>query len=153
LTFDWSNIDFLSFRKSKCFLSYQWTSYLIEKAFTHTHALHELSLLFKKFFLQKLFAHRLFNSFLYACIFFTSSLTIFTGLDPCVCWFLVDNLTLLLSPIFVLGYGFNFILCLPFVIVWQKGGVFFYCIWSLDRKCISKPVKCFCSRMAKGRVC
>jgi hypothetical protein len=52
---------------------------------SHTRALHELSLLFKKFCLQKFFAHILFNSFLYACIFLTSSLTVFTGLDPYVC--------------------------------------------------------------------
>jgi hypothetical protein len=54
---------------------------------------------------------------------------------------------------FLNTYGFNFILCLPFVIVWQKMGVFFYYIWFLDQKCIFKPVKCFCPRMAKGGVC
>jgi hypothetical protein len=37
LTFDWSFIDFLSSRKSSCFLSYQLNSYLLEKVFTHTH--------------------------------------------------------------------------------------------------------------------
>jgi hypothetical protein len=31
---------------------------------------------------------------------------------------------------------------LPFVPLWQKGGVIFY----LDRECISKPVKCFLSQ-------
>jgi hypothetical protein len=37
LTFDWSFIDFLSSRKSSCFLSYQLNSYLLGKVFTHTH--------------------------------------------------------------------------------------------------------------------
>jgi hypothetical protein len=38
---------------------------------------------------------------------------------------------------------------LPFVPLRQKGGVIFI----LDRECISKPVKYFCPRMAKGGVC
>jgi len=38
---------------------------------------------------------------------------------------------------------FFLILSLPFVLVWQKGGVF---LSFLDRECISKPVKCFLSQ-------
>jgi hypothetical protein len=38
--------------------------------------------------------------------------------------------------------GFSLIFCLPFVLLRQKGGVFFV----LDRECISKPVKCFLSQ-------
>jgi hypothetical protein len=154
LTFDWSNIDFLSYLENSSDLSHISKLLTILRKPSHTHTLHELSLLLKKLCLEEIYAHWLLNSFLYACVFLTSSLAVFTGLDPCVCWFLVDNLTLLLSPIFVLGYGFNFILSLPFVIVWQKGGVFFLIVFGvLDRKCISKAVKGFCPRMAKGGVC
>jgi hypothetical protein len=61
-----------------------------------------------------------------------------------VCSFLVEDLTLLYSLLFVLifGYSFSLILCSPFVLFRQKGGVFFV----LDRECISKPVKCFLSQ-------
>jgi hypothetical protein len=34
------------------------------------------------------------------------------------------------------------VFCLPFVLLRQKGGVFFV----LDQKCISEPVKCFLSQ-------
>jgi len=33
-----------------------------------------------------------------------------------------------------------------------KRGSIFGCSWYFDRKCISKPVKYFCPRMAKGGV-
>jgi len=106
---------------------------------SHTHALHELSLLLKKLCLQEIYAHWLLNSFLYACVFLTSYLTVFTGLDTCVSWFLVEDLTLFFSLLFDFGYGFSLILCLSFVLLRQEGGLFFV----LDRECISKLVKCF----------
>jgi len=102
LTFDWSNIDFLSCLENPGVLSHISELHTLLRKLSHTHALHELSLLLKKSCLQKFFAHRLLNSFLYACIFLTSSLTVFTGLNPCVCWFLIDNLTMLFSPILFL---------------------------------------------------
>jgi len=116
---------------------------LRKSSHTHTHALHELSWLLKYLYLQGIYAHWLLNSFQYACIFLTSHLTVFTGLDTCVCWFLVGNLTLLSSFVFWslvnvwlwFFYYTLFTLC-PFM---TKNGVFFV----LNRECISKPIKYF----------
>jgi hypothetical protein len=56
--------------------------------------------------------------------------------------FLWNNLHFLRLYVFCLKYlWLFFILCLPFVILWQKGEYFLF----LDRECISKPVKCFLS--------
>jgi hypothetical protein len=49
----------------------------------------------------------------------------------------------------ILRLWFSLILCLPFFLLRQKGGVFFI----LDRKCISKPVKCFLSQNGQRGVC
>jgi hypothetical protein len=125
LTFDWSNINFLSYLENPGDLSHISKLLTLLRKPSHTHALHELSLLLKKFCLQEIYAHWLLNSFLYACVFLTSYLTVFTGLDTCVCWFLVEDLTLFFSLLFDFGYGFSLILCLSFVLLRQKGGVFF----------------------------
>jgi len=91
-----------------------------------------------------MYSHWLLDSFLYACVFLTSYLTIFTGLDTCVYWFLVEDLALFFSLIFVFVMVFFLILCLTFVLLRQKRGVFF-CLF-LDRECISKPFKYFLSQ-------
>jgi hypothetical protein len=49
------------------------------------------------------------------------------------------HFTIILVVLNFSNYGFSLILCLPFVILRQKGGLFFV----LDQECISKPVKCF----------
>jgi len=47
---------------------------------------------------------------------------------------------LVLFSYFCFWLWFQLILYLPFVIVWQKGVVFFGCIWYFDQECVSKPV-------------
>jgi hypothetical protein len=79
-----------SLRKSSHFKSYQWTSYLIEKAFTcthtHTHALHELSNLFKISIRRKICAYWILNSHLYLCICLQCYLTALSVDHICVFW-------------------------------------------------------------------
>jgi hypothetical protein len=81
------NISLL-FRKFNCFKSYQQTSYLIEKAFTHTHtlALYELSNLFKISICREICAFWILNSQLYLCIFLKCYLTTLSVDYTCVFW-------------------------------------------------------------------
>jgi hypothetical protein len=51
----------------------------------------------------------------------------------------VRHFTIILVVLNFSNSGFSFILCLPFILLRQKKGVFFV----LDRECIFKPVKCF----------
>jgi len=46
-------------------------------------------------------------------------------------------------------FGFSSYSVLPFVLLWQKGGVIFY----LERDCIFNRSSDFCPRMAKWGVC
>jgi hypothetical protein len=123
LTFDWSNYETSLFSNFSCFKSYQRRSYLIEKVFTHTHALHEFSWLLKNFCLQRNLCS-LITGLFFIC------LRIFDKLSDCFLRF--RHMCVLIScwrPNLVLFSYFRLwfflILCLPFVFVWQKGGVFF----------------------------
>jgi hypothetical protein len=55
LTFDWSNIDFLSYLENSVTLSHINELHTLLRKLSHTHALHELSLLLKIFYLQETF--------------------------------------------------------------------------------------------------
>jgi hypothetical protein len=52
LTFDWSNIDFLSYLENLVALSHISEVHNLLRKLSHTRALHELSLLLKNFYLQ-----------------------------------------------------------------------------------------------------
>jgi len=52
------------------------------------------------------------------------------------------HFTIILVVLNFSNWDFSLMLCLPFVLLRQKGGVLFV----LDRECISKPVKCFLSQ-------
>jgi hypothetical protein len=52
LTFDWSNIDFLSYVENPVVLSHISKLHTLLRKLSHTHALHELSLLLKNFYLH-----------------------------------------------------------------------------------------------------
>jgi hypothetical protein len=71
-----------------------------------------------------------------------SYLTVFSGLDTCVCGFLVEDLTLFFSLVFDLIMAFLLYSVYPLSFCDKKGEYFFV----LDRECISKPVKCFLSQ-------
>jgi len=99
----------------------------------------------------KFFAYSILVSQLYVCISLTCYLTDLLGLDTSVCYFSCDrtNLVVFLSRfskmffmafyifLFPLDFETVFFYCLPFVLLRQKGGVFFV----LDRNCIFKPIK------------
>jgi len=93
---------------------------------SHTHALHELSLLLKKSCLREFYAHWLLNSFLYVCVFLTSYLTVFLGLDTCVCRSFVEDLTLFFSLILVLLWSFTNTLFTLCHCVKKKGSIFWF---------------------------
>jgi len=61
-----------------------------------------------------------------------------------LCWFefLMRHFTIILVVLNFSNCSFSLLLCLPFVLLRQKGGVFFV----LDWECISKSVKCFLSQ-------
>jgi hypothetical protein len=126
LTFDWSNCKIL-FLENLVALNLISEDHTLLRKSSQTHALHELSWLLKYLYQREIYAYWILNSFPYASVFLTSYLTVFTSLDTCVCSFLVEDQTLFYSLVFVLifGYGFSLILCLPFVLLRQKGGVFF----------------------------
>jgi hypothetical protein len=80
------------FRRFGCFKSYQWTSYLIEKAFSHTRIA----------WVEQAILHIL-----------TICLHNFSGLDTCVCWFTCEMTNLvvflsLFSKMFLMAF-YNFI--------------------------------------------
>jgi hypothetical protein len=94
---------------------------------------------------KEIFACFILVSQLYVCINMTCYLTVFSGLDTCMCCFSCERTNLvvfifLFSKTFsmafynflfpldfetVFGCGF-FLLYLPFVLLRQKGGVFFF---------------------------
>jgi hypothetical protein len=55
LTFDWSNIDFLYYLENPVALSHIIKLHTLLRKFSHTHALHKLSLLLKNFYLEENF--------------------------------------------------------------------------------------------------
>jgi hypothetical protein len=93
LIFHWFS---LLFRKFGCFKSYQWTSYLIEKVFTHTHTIYELSNLCKISIYMEFLCWLNFKlSFI--------SLHIFEMLSDCfISWLYMRVLELILGKIFFL---------------------------------------------------
>jgi hypothetical protein len=88
---------------------------------------------------KEIYAHWLLDFSLYVCVFLTSYLTVFSGLDTCVCWFLVEDLTLFF---FFFGYGFSLYSVYPLSFCDKKGEYFLF----LDQECISKLFKCFLSQ-------
>jgi hypothetical protein len=69
LTFDWSNIDFLSCLENLVALNHISKHHILLRKLSHTHALHELSKLFKISICREIYAHWLLDSQLYLCIF------------------------------------------------------------------------------------
>jgi hypothetical protein len=122
---------------------------LRKSSHTHTHTLYESSWLWKYLYLQGIYAHWLLNSFLYACVFLTSYLTIFTSLDIFVCWFLVEDLTLFFSLVFVLVMVFLLYYVYSLSFCDKKGEYFLF--WTGN--VLPNRSSVFCPRMAKGGVC
>jgi uncharacterized membrane protein YpjA len=60
-----------------------------------------------------------------------------------------NNFTFLLNEL-IKHLWFNFTLCLPFVIVRQKGGVFFGFIWCLDQQLFPNRSSVFVPEWPKG---
>jgi hypothetical protein len=118
---------------------------------SHTHTLHKFSWLLKNFCLQGNLCSLITRLF-FIC------LSIFDKLSDCFlrfrymcvlisCW----RPNLVLFFYFWFWFWFFLILCLPFVLVWQKGGVFFLFFWTGN--VFPNRSSVFCPRMAKGKVC
>jgi hypothetical protein len=72
LTFDWSIIDFLSCLKKSVALSHISELPTLLRKLSHTHALHELSNLFKISICKEVCTSWILNSQLYLCIFWNA---------------------------------------------------------------------------------
>jgi hypothetical protein len=179
LTFDCSFIDFLSCLENLFALRHiSELQNLIEKAFTHTHT-HYMSWAsyYNYYVCRNVFAYLILVYWLYVCVILTCYLADFSELDTCVCRSTCEGTNLvvflsLFSKLFPFSFSFSFLTIylafrtvfgfwflvfflkkksvLPFVLLWQKWGVFFfYLAWD----CIFNWSSDFCSRMAKGGVC
>jgi hypothetical protein len=142
LSLNWFNYKFLSYFKNSVALNHISEDHTLLRKSSHTHALHELSWLLKNFYPQgnlyllitwlfficlRIF-HKLSNYFLrfrYMCVLnscWSPNLVIFLCFFGCV-WLWI------FSEYFVYPLS-----------LWDKNGEYFL---FLDRKCISKPIKCF----------
>jgi hypothetical protein len=87
-----------------------------------------------------------------ACSIITPSLMMRTDFFLLLIIFLKNNFNLLWQFVYFLNtYVFINTLFTFCHCVTKKGSIFIF--WFLDRECISKPIKCFCPKMAKGGVC
>jgi len=79
LTFDWSIIDFLSYLENLVALSHisEFYTLLRKLSHTHTHALHELSLLLKNFYLQGNFCTYWLLTLNYILVYFWNAIWLF----------------------------------------------------------------------------
>jgi hypothetical protein len=79
LTFDWSNIDFLSYLENPVALSYisEVHTLLRKLSHTHTHTLHELTLLLKNFYFQGNFCACLLWTLNYILVYFWNAIWLF----------------------------------------------------------------------------
>jgi hypothetical protein len=85
LTFDWSNIDFLSYLENPSDLSHISELHTLLRKLSHTHALHELSLLLKNFYLQGNFCAYWLFTLNYILIYFWNAIWLFYQLFINVC--------------------------------------------------------------------
>jgi len=81
---------------------------------------------------RDIYAHWLLASSLYICIFLTSYLIVFSGLDTCVCWFLVEDLTLF----FYLFLFFCFCFCFFVLVMVFLNTLFTLCPFVIKRESI-----------------
>jgi len=86
LTFDWSNIDFLSRLENSFVFNHINKHHILLRKFSHTHAKHELSILFKISICRKIYASWLLDSQLYVVKFLICYLTMLSVLHTCVLW-------------------------------------------------------------------
>jgi len=77
LTFDWSNIDFLSYLENTVALSHISELHTLLRKLSHTHALHELSLLLKNFYLQGNFCAYWLLTLNYILVYFWNAIWLF----------------------------------------------------------------------------
>jgi hypothetical protein len=85
LTFDWSNIDFLSYLENSIALSHISKLHTLLRKLSHTHALHELSLLLKNFYLQGNFCAYWLLTVNYILVYFWNAIWLFYQLFIHVC--------------------------------------------------------------------
>jgi hypothetical protein len=104
-----------------------------ESLHIHTHC-KSLVDYWKIYVCKEIYAHWLLDSSLYVWAFLASYLTVFSGLDTCVCWFLVEDLTLFFSffclfvCFFVLVIVFLYTLFTFCPFVTKRGSIF--CFWT-----------------------
>jgi hypothetical protein len=77
LIFDWSNIDFLSYLENPVALSHISKLHTLLRKLSHTHALHELSLLLKNFYLQGNFCAYWLLTLNYILVYFWNAIWLF----------------------------------------------------------------------------
>jgi hypothetical protein len=77
LTFDWFNIDFLSYLENPVALSHISEVHTLLKKLSYTHVLHELSLLLKKFYLQGNFCAYWLLTLNYILVYFWNAIWLF----------------------------------------------------------------------------
>jgi len=77
LTFDWSNIDFLSYLENLVALSHINEVHTLLRKLSHTHALHELSLLLKNFYFQGNFCAYWLLTLNYILVYFWNAIWLF----------------------------------------------------------------------------
>jgi len=77
LTFDWSNIDFLSYLENPVALSHINKLHTLLRKLSHTRALHELSLLLKIFYLQGNFCAYWLLTLKYILVYFWNAIWLF----------------------------------------------------------------------------
>jgi hypothetical protein len=77
LTFDWSTIDFLSYLEISVALSHISELHTLLRKLSHTHTLHELSLLLKNFYLQRNFCAYWLLTLSYILVYFWNAIWLF----------------------------------------------------------------------------
>jgi len=93
-------LNFL-FRKFSCFKSHLWRSYLIVKAFTHIHALHELIFLLKNVYLQGNFCAYWLLTLNYILVYFWNAIwTVISAFYTWVFWKLFGKYFSTFFPLF-----------------------------------------------------
>jgi hypothetical protein len=77
LTFDWSNIDFLSYLENLVALSHISEVHTLLRKLSHTHTLHDFSLVLKNFYLQETFCGYWLLTLNYILVYFWNAIWLF----------------------------------------------------------------------------